>query len=180
MRPPFRTEDAFLERFSKLSEAERIDYRRRVEGAGVAALAAALAKEQARDAELRFVQIRTQLNRVNIGALVALSILGVASLIGDLPHLRNASLFLTALWIIYFCANELFLLPYLNELQKRNWYSYQLHAREWASLIGVYGFAEHIELITSQFRGQPSDSEQDVNLAIKGFALLKAEASSAV
>jgi hypothetical protein len=179
MRPPFRTEDAFLERFSKLTEAERFDYTRRVEGAGVAALAAALAKEQARDAELRFVHVRTQLNRVNIGALVALSILGVASLIGDLPHLRTASVFLTGLWLIYFGVNELLLLPHLSELQKRNWYSYQLHAREWTSLIGVYGFAEHIELVTSHFRGLPCESEKDVDLAIKGFALLKSQASSA-
>jgi hypothetical protein len=175
MRAPFRTEDELIERLSKLGEVARFDYKRRIERANVAVLAAFLAKEQAGQAEARASSLRSQVRKLNIVAVLLIAGLGLASLTTESQNLRVATTVLMGFWAVYIGAVEILLLPHLTQSQTEHWYSYQVNAREWSSLLGVHGFAEHINLAGSQFKGDASTDEASVELAIRGFALLKAE-----
>ena len=174
-RPPFKTEQEFSQRLAASSEGVRIDYFRRLDQASVAVLAALLEKEQSAHVESLASSSRERLKRVNIGACCLFLVLAAATLALDLPYCRVACWFMAAAWASYVGASEFFFLPYLRLQQIKHWNDYQKHAREWTSLLGNRGFAEHMAVSKEQFRGEAPAEAETVELAIRGFALVQAE-----
>jgi len=175
MRPPFKTEQQLSDRLASLGEAVRVDYCRRVEQSSVAVLAAHLEKEQAGRVESQASQTRAQVARVNLAACALLLVLAMLTLIADLPYSRVVAWFVAGVWVAYVGAAELFFLPLLRLHQAKHWNWYQKHAREWATLLGNQGFAEHMAMVGAEFRGEAPDDVDAVHLAIRGFALGQAE-----
>jgi hypothetical protein len=175
IRPPFKTEQDFSQRLAATSECVRIDYFRRLDQASVSVLAARLEKEQSTHVELLLSTSRLQVKKVNIGACCLLLVLAAATLALDLPYGRAASWITAAAWASYVGASEFFFLPYLRLRQAKHWNDYQRHAREWTSLLGNRGFAEHMAVSGAQFLGEAPAEAETVDLAIRGFALVQAE-----
>ena len=175
MRSPFKTEDDLSNRFAASSEAIRIEYHKRHEQSYVVALSAYLEKELSRQIESQVLSIGVHVKKVNFVAILILFALAAITLTVDLPYGRVSTWFVAGSWVAYITATELFFLPILRIMQAKHWNGYQTHAREWTSLLGNSGFAEHISLVGTESRGEVHEDADKIELAIRGFALLKAE-----
>jgi ABC-type multidrug transport system fused ATPase/permease subunit len=176
MRLTFKTEDELLNRLENMSEIIRVDYYRRLEQSSVAALSAHLKKDLANQTESKTLAIRAQIEKVNLIVSLFLLVLGVIILTTDLlPYGRVVAWFVTGMWVFYIGATELFFLPILRLIHANHWSGYQIDARTWATLLGNSGFAEHLSLVSTEYRGDVEEDADNIELAIRGYALLKAE-----
>ena len=63
----------------------------------------------------------------------------------------------------------------LRIMKANHWNGYQKNAREWTTLLGNTGFAEHLSLVGTEYQGDVYEDADNVELAIRAYALLKAE-----
>lgn len=162
MRLPFKTEDELSNRLATTSEAIRIDYHRRLEQSSVAALSAHLEKELSSQIESKILIIGAQVKKVNLAAIVVLFVLAAITLAMDLPYGRVGAWFVALAWLAYVGATELFFLPIFRIKQANHWNGYQKHAWEWSSLRGNTGFAEHISLVGTEYRGDVYEDADNI------------------
>ena len=178
MRLPFKTEDDLSKSLAATSESIRIDYQRRLEQSSVAALSAHFEKELSKEIEYQISTIGAQIKKVNLVAIILLFVLGAITLTADLPYGRIVVWFVVVLWVVYIGAMDLFFLPVLRIKQVNHWNGYQIHAREWSTLLGNTGFSEHLSLVGTEYQGDVYEDADNIELAIRGFAFVRAKRSA--